>query len=211
MKMMDFGPHEDSLHRWQREANEKAEREEAEQRAQEEEKRARQQQQAGGADDAEWDNWFRRKMNEHFGTWLSLHLEPVLKGIRDGVRDMLDHSLGPIDDRLKRLDASLARMQQAVTRAREQTEVELWPEKGESEDAFMSRRVADLTVCIGASAADRVCSDKWEASQELGKKGFVTAALEGNLAVEPCQGGSCSCGGTKGASVVDLPRRKLNG
>jgi|SRR5262245_54185326 len=75
--------------------------------------------------------------------------------------------------------------------AREETEIELWPEEGQDRDDFLDYCIGGLTPCIGADRADEVCSAKWEASGKLGKKGFVLRAdLPDDLRIEPC-GKSC--------------------
>jgi hypothetical protein len=88
----------------------------------------------------------------------------------------------------------------------EQTTIELWPEKGESEDDFMARCTAELTVCIG-DRAESVCAEKWEASKELGKNAvgepFITKRFVGAAAAEPC---GASCLGCKGKSKEEILR-----
>lgn len=96
----------------------------------------------------------------------------------------------------------------SVARARaprEDTEIELWPEEDENEDDFMDRCVSELTVCIGDRAGS-VCEDKWEASKELGKKGFVKRGmLDGNLAIEAC---GSSCLGCHGVDLKEWDESK---
>jgi thioredoxin reductase len=94
-----------------------------------------------------------------------------------------------------------------ITRARErvETEIELWPETGESEDDFMDRCISELEVCIG-DRAGAVCEDKWDASKELGKKGFVTLSmLNGDLAIAPC---GTSCLGCQGVDAREWDESK---
>jgi hypothetical protein len=94
----------------------------------------------------------------------------------------------------------------ARAREREDTEIELWPEKGENEDDFMDRCVGELTICIG-DRAETVCADKWESSLELGKKGFVTLSmLSGDLALAPCGTSCLGCRGTQTKFDPDEPR-----
>jgi len=78
-----------------------------------------------------------------------------------------------------------------VKAKRPKTEIELWPEKDQDRDDFLDYCIDELTPCLGADRADEVCSAKWEASKELGKKGFVSRAdLGDDLSIEPC-GKSC--------------------
>ena len=108
----------------------------------------------------------------------------------------------------------LGRELRVLTRAkqpREQTEIELWPEIGEKRHDFLDRCVEALTPCIGDKAED-TCWEKWEAAKKLGKKGFVTLALEGNLAIEPCGKNCLACQGAdapfdaRAWSEADHPR-----
>jgi hypothetical protein len=78
---------------------------------------------------------------------------------------------------------------------REQTEIEIWPEEDEAQDDFLIRCIEELTPCIG-DRADSVCSEKWDASDKLGKKGFVKREmLTGNLAIAPCGKTCLACDG----------------
>ncbi|MBT1509443.1 hypothetical protein KIP88_02915 [Bradyrhizobium sp. SRL28] len=81
-----------------------------------------------------------------------------------------------------------------------QTEIELWPEKDETRDAFMDRCVIALTKCVGAKKAPGVCARKWRKSEKLGKKELVTrAAIEAeadaDLLIEPCGKVCLACEG----------------
>jgi len=80
------------------------------------------------------------------------------------------------------------------------TEIELWPEKDESRDAFMDRCVIALSKCVGPKKAPGVCARKWRKSEKLGKKELVTRAAivaeaDADLLIEPCGASCLACEG----------------
>jgi hypothetical protein len=62
---------------------------------------------------------------------------------------------------------------------------------------FLDRCIDELSICIGLNRAETVCEAKWEASKELGKKGFVnrSALSDDDLAIEPCGKQCLACAG----------------
>jgi predicted ABC-type ATPase/2'-5' RNA ligase len=93
---------------------------------------------------------------------------------------------GPIE-----FTSESARPIEAPKKKKEETTVSLWPLKEEDYETFMDRCVAAFLPCIGEEAGTEVCDGKWDASEKLGKKGFVTKAEVGEQnARSPC-GESC--------------------
>ena len=95
-----------------------------------------------------------------------------------------------------------AQAQALLARAKEppKTEIELWPDKDESQQDFMDRCIVALTKCVGPIRAPRVCRNKWRKSEKLGKKELVTRAAiaaenEADLLVEPCGKACIACEG----------------
>lgn len=108
----------------------------------------------------------------------------------------------------KHLNAGLVAPQpQLDTRGSKKTVVELWPEKDETREDFMGRCVTDLTKCIGAKKAPRVCATKWRKSEKLGKKdagqAFVARGLDDTDVIEAC---GETCVGCKGADAPFTPQ-----
>jgi 2'-5' RNA ligase len=93
---------------------------------------------------------------------------------------------GPIE-----FSSESARPIEAPKKKKEETTVSLWPLKEEDYETFMDRCVAAFLPCLGEEAGTEVCDGKWDASEKLGRKGFVTKAEVGEEnARSPC-GESC--------------------
>jgi len=110
------------------------------------------------------------------------------------------------DEELKYWTAYFAQHHKAPKR--EDTEVELWPEEGETLDDFIERCVEELTVCEGPAKAEIICRTKWSNSRKLGTKGLVTLSMVGSLAATaPCGKKCIAC---EGGVAPGQPKQKFD-